>query len=195
MGNVYPEDSWQVHFRDTMRGGKMLNNYRMAELHAQEAPDRVQELEAWGALFDRTPDGRILQRDFGGHRFARLAHVGDRTGLEMIRTLQQKVVSLGVDVVDGVQGPAPPHRRGRAVPRGASRTTGRPAPSSPSRRRAVVLATGGVGKSWKYTSNSWESTGDGHALALWAGAQLIDMECIQFHPTGMVWPLRSAASS
>src|SRR5271167_2047718 len=160
----------------------------MAELHAQESPDRVQELEAWGALFDRTPDGRILQRDFGGHRFARLAHVGDRTGLEMIRTLQQKVVSLGVDVVmeckvlrlvtdaDGaIAGCVAYHR-----PTGEFVTISAP---------AVVLATGGVGKSWKYTSNSWESTGDGHALALWAGAQLIDMEAIQFHPTGMVWPL------
>jgi succinate dehydrogenase / fumarate reductase, flavoprotein subunit len=188
MGNVYPEDSWQVHFRDTMRGGKMLNNYRMAELHAQESPDRVHELEGWGALFDRTDDGRILQRDFGGHRFARLAHVGDRTGLEMIRTLQQKVVSLGVDVVmeckvlrlatdaDGaIAGCVAYHRA-----TGEFVTISAP---------AVVLATGGVGKSWKYTSNSWESTGDGHALALWAGAQLIDMEAIQFHPTGMVWPL------
>ena len=188
MGNVYPEDNWQVHFRDTMRGGKMLNNYRMAELHAQEAPDRVHELESWGALFDRTPDGRILQRDFGGHRFARLAHVGDRTGLEMIRTLQQKVVSLGVDVVmeckvlrlltdaDGAMAGAVAYHR----PTGGFVTISAP---------AVVLSTGGVGKSWKYTSNSWESTGDGHALALWAGAQLIDMEAIQFHPTGMVWPL------
>ncbi|HEV3329328.1 MAG TPA: fumarate reductase/succinate dehydrogenase flavoprotein subunit [Acidimicrobiales bacterium] len=188
MGNVYPEDSWQVHFRDTMRGGKMLNNYRMAELHAQESPDRVHELESWGALFDRTADGRILQRDFGGHRFARLAHVGDRTGLEMIRTLQQKVVSLGVDVVmeckvlrlvtdaDGAIGGCIAYHR----PTGEFVTFSAP---------AVVLATGGVGKSWKYTSNSWESTGDGHALALWAGAELIDMEAIQFHPTGMVWPL------
>jgi succinate dehydrogenase / fumarate reductase flavoprotein subunit len=188
MGNVHPEDNWKVHFRDTMRGGKMLNNYRMAELHAQESPDRVHELEAWGALFDRTSDGRILQRDFGGHRFARLAHVGDRTGLEMIRTLQQKVVSMGVDVVmeckvlrlindaDGrIAGCVAYHR-----PSGGFVTFSAP---------AIVLATGGVGKSWKYTSNSWESTGDGHALALWAGAQLIDMECIQFHPTGMVWPL------
>ncbi|HEY8081164.1 MAG TPA: fumarate reductase/succinate dehydrogenase flavoprotein subunit [Acidimicrobiales bacterium] len=188
MGNVYAEDNWKVHFRDTMRGGKMLNNYRMAELHAQESPDRVHELESWGALFDRTADGRILQRDFGGHRFARLAHVGDRTGLEMIRTLQQKVVSLGVDVVmeckvlrlvvgaDGaIAGCVAYHRP----------TGGFVSISAP----AVVLATGGVGKSWKYTSNSWESTGDGHALALWAGAELIDMEAIQFHPTGMVWPL------
>ncbi len=188
MGNVYAEDNWKVHFRDTMRGGKMLNNYRMAELHAQEAPDRVHELESWGALFDRTADGRILQRDFGGHRFARLAHVGDRTGLEMIRTLQQKVVSLGVDVVmeckvlrlltdgDGKMAGCVAYHR----PTGGFATFSAP---------AVVLATGGVGKSWKYTSNSWESTGDGHALALWAGAQLIDMEAIQFHPTGMVWPL------
>jgi succinate dehydrogenase / fumarate reductase flavoprotein subunit len=188
MGNVYAEDNWKVHFRDTMRGGKMLNNYRMAELHAQESPDRVHELESWGALFDRTADGRILQRDFGGHRFARLAHVGDRTGLEMIRTLQQKVVSLGVDVVmeckvlrlltdaDGKAAGCVAYHR----PTGEFATFAAP---------AVVLATGGVGKSWKYTSNSWESTGDGHALALWAGAQLIDMECIQFHPTGMVWPL------
>jgi len=188
MGNVHPEDNWKVHFRDTMRGGKMLNNFRMAELHAQEAPERVHELEAWGALFDRTDDGRILQRDFGGHRYARLAHVGDRTGLEMIRTLQQKVVSMGVDVImeckvlrlvtdaDGrIAGCVAYHR-----PSGDFVTISAP---------AIVLATGGVGKSWKYTSNSWESTGDGHALALWAGAQLIDMECIQFHPTGMVWPL------
>ena len=188
MGNVHPEDSWQVHFRDTMRGGKMLNNYRMAELHAKESPDRVEELEAWGALFDRTEDGRILQRDFGGHRFARLAHVGDRTGLEMIRTLQQKAVSMGVDVAmeckvlrlltdaDGaISGCVAYHR-----PSGGFLTFSAP---------AVVLATGGVGKSWKYTSNSWESTGDGHALALWAGGELIDMEAVQFHPTGMVWPL------
>jgi succinate dehydrogenase / fumarate reductase, flavoprotein subunit len=187
MGNVYPDDNWKVHFRDTMRGGKFLNNYRMAELHAQESPDRVHELESWGALFDRTSDGRILQRDFGGHRFARLAHVGDRTGLEMIRTLQQKVVSLGVDVQmeckvlrlltdDGRISGCVAYRRAT----GEFLTFSAP---------AVVLATGGVGKSWKYTSNSWESTGDGHALALWAGAELIDMECIQFHPTGMVWPL------
>ncbi len=188
MGNVYAEDNWKVHFRDTMRGGKLLNNYRMAELHAQEAPDRVHELESWGALFDRTKDGRILQRDFGGHRYARLAHVGDRTGLEMIRTLQQKVVSMGVDVQmeckvlrlltddEGRTAGCVAYRR----PTGEFLTFSAP---------AVVLATGGVGKSWKYTSNSWESTGDGHALALWAGAQLIDMECVQFHPTGMVWPL------
>jgi succinate dehydrogenase / fumarate reductase flavoprotein subunit len=188
MGNVYPEDNWKVHFRDTMRGGKMLNNYRMAELHAQEAPDRVHELEAWGALFDRTSDGRILQRDFGGHRFARLAHVGDRTGLEMIRTLQQKVVSMGVDVIMEC-------KVLRILTDAEGRTAGCVAYHRPKgdfvtlSAPAIVLATGGVGKSWKYTSNSWESTGDGHALALWAGAQLIDMECVQFHPTGMVWPL------
>ncbi len=187
MGNVYPEDNWKVHFRDTMRGGKLLNNYRMAELHAKESPDRVHELESWGALFDRTGDGRILQRDFGGHRYARLAHVGDRTGLEMIRTLQQKVVSLGVDVLmeckvlriltdpDGRACGLVAYRR----PSGAFLSVAAP---------AIVLATGGVGKSWKYTSNSWECTGDGQALALWAGAELIDMECVQFHPTGMIWP-------
>jgi succinate dehydrogenase / fumarate reductase flavoprotein subunit len=188
MGNVYPEDNWQVHFRDTMRGGKMLNNWRMAQLHAQEAPERVQELEAWGALFDRTADGRILQRDFGGHRYARLAHVGDRTGLEMIRTLQQRAVALDIDVfmeckvlrlltdTDGVVSGAI----------GYWRATGEMVVFS---AKAVVLASGGIGKSWKYTSNSWECTGDGHAMALWAGADLIDMECVQFHPTGMVWPL------
>ncbi len=188
LGNVYPEDNWQVHFRDTMRGGKYLNNYRMAELHAKEAPDRVWELEQWGALFDRTKDGRILQRDFGGHRYARLAHVGDRTGLELIRTLQQKVVSMGTDVFMECKVLQLVHdssgRIAGAVaywrPTGEFVTFG---------AKAVILATGGVGKSWKFTSNSWESTGDGHAMALWAGAELIDMECIQFHPTGMVWPL------
>jgi len=188
MGNVYEEDNWKVHFRDTMRGGKMLNNWRMAELHAQESPDRVRELEEWGALFDRTKDGKILQRDFGGHRYARLAHVGDRTGLELIRTLQQKAVSMDIDVfmeckvvrlvtdTDGAIAGVVAYWR----PTGEFVTFG---------AKSVVLATGGVGKSWKFTSNSWESTGDGHALALWAGAELIDMECIQFHPTGMVWPL------
>ncbi|MGH9020387.1 MAG: fumarate reductase/succinate dehydrogenase flavoprotein subunit [Acidimicrobiales bacterium] len=188
MGNVYPEDNWQVHFRDTMRGGKMLNNYRMAELHAKEAPDRVYELEQWGALFDRTTDGKILQRDFGGHRYARLAHVGDRTGLELIRTLQQKVVSMGADVFMEC-------KVLRLVRDDDGRVAGCVAYWRPTGEfvtfaaKAVILATGGVGKAWKFTSNSWESTGDGHALALWAGAQLIDMECIQFHPTGMVWPL------
>jgi succinate dehydrogenase / fumarate reductase flavoprotein subunit len=187
MGNVWSEDNWKVHFRDTMRGGKMLNNYRMAQLHALEAPDRIYELERWGALFDRTEDGRILQRDFGGHRYARLAHVGDRTGLELIRTLQQRAVALDIDVFmeckvlkllcddSGVVG---------AV--GYWRPTGELVVFT---ARSVVLATGSVGKSWLYTSNSWESTGDGHAMALWAGADLIDMEAVQFHPTGMVWPL------
>jgi succinate dehydrogenase / fumarate reductase, flavoprotein subunit len=186
LGNVYDEDSWRVHFRDTMRGGKLVNDWRMAQLHAQEAPERVLELERWGALFDRTPDGRILQRDFGGHRFARLAHVGDRTGLEMIRTLQNKAVSLGIDVfmectitrllLDGgrIAGAFGYWREsGRFVVFGA---------------KAVVLGTGGIGKAWKVTSNSWEYTGDGQALALWAGAELVDMEFVQFHPTGMVWP-------
>jgi succinate dehydrogenase / fumarate reductase, flavoprotein subunit len=199
MGNVNAGDNWNVHFRDTMRGGKFLNSWRMAELHAQEAPDRVWELETWGALFDRTKDGRISQRNFGGHEYPRLAHVGDRTGLELIRTLQQKVVSLQQedkrefgdyearlkvfqectvttilkdgDRVSGVFC--------------YERETGRffvvEAP-------AVVLATGGIGKSFKVTSNSWEYTGDGHALALLAGASLINMEFVQFHPTGMVWP-------
>jgi succinate dehydrogenase / fumarate reductase, flavoprotein subunit len=186
MGNVYPDDNWRVHFRDTMRGGKLLNSWRMAQLHAQEAPDRVYELEEWGALFDRTPDGRILQRDFGGHRFARLAHVGDRTGLEMIRTLQHRVVSQGIDVfmectvmrllTDG----------GRIAGALAYwRESGRLVLF---RAKAVVLATGGIGKAWKVTSNSWEYTGDGQSLALWAGADLVDMEFVQFHPTGMVWP-------
>ncbi|MGO9198808.1 MAG: fumarate reductase/succinate dehydrogenase flavoprotein subunit [Acidimicrobiales bacterium] len=187
LGNVWPEDNWQVHFRDTMRGGKMLNNWRMAQLHAQESPDRVLELEEWGALFDRTDDGRILQRDFGGHRYARLAHVGDRTGLELIRTTQQRAVSLGVDVfmeckiVRLLKNPS--GEVNGAV--GYYRETGKFVVFS---AKAVVLATGGVGKTWKFTSNSWECTGDGHALALWAGADMIDMECVQFHPTGMVWP-------
>jgi succinate dehydrogenase flavoprotein subunit len=188
MGHVYSEDNWQVHFRDTMRGGKMLNNWRMAQLHAQEAPERVHELESWGALFDRTKDGRMTQRDFGGHRYARLAHVGDRTGLEIIRTLQQKVVSMGIDVfmeckvlrlladADG--------RISGAV--GYWRPTGEFVTFT---AKAVVLATGSIGKSWMYTSNSWESTGDGHAMAIWAGADVIEMESVQFHPTGMVWPL------
>src|SRR5262249_26222267 len=199
MGNMNPKDNWMVHFRDTMRGGKFLNNFRMAELHAKEAPERVWELETYGALFDRTPDGRISQRNFGGHEYPRLAHVGDRTGLEMIRTLQQKIVSLQQDdfaetgdyeaslkvyaectitdlIVEG----------GRiAGAFGYFREDGSficfEAP-------AIVLATGGVGKSYKVTSNSWEYTGDGHALALRAGATLINMEFIQFHPTGMVWP-------
>jgi len=186
MGNVYPEDNWKVHFRDTMRGGKLLNNWRMAQIHAQEAPARVLELEEWGALFDRTKDGRILQRDFGGHRYARLAHVGDRTGLEMIRTLQQHAVHKGIDVFmectmarllkdgDRVCGAF-----------GYWRESGRFIAFT---AKAVVLATGGAGKAWKVTSNSWEYTGDGIAMAMDAGADLIDMEMVQFHPTGMVWP-------
>ncbi len=188
MGNVYPEDNWMVHFRDTMRGGKYLNNYRMAELHAKEAPDRVYELEQWGALFDRTKDGKILQRDFGGHRYARLAHVGDRTGLELIRTLQQKVVSIGTDVFMECKVLKLLHdTEGRiAGCVGYWRATGE---FVTFQAKTVILATGGAGKSWKFTSNSWEGTGDGHAMALWAGARLIDMECVQFHPTGMVWPL------
>src|SRR5258708_840512 len=186
LGNVWKEDNWRVHFRDTMRGGKLLNNWRMAQLHAQEAPDRVLELEEWGALFDRTADGLILQRDFGGHRYARLAHVGDRTGLEMIRILQQHAVHKGIDVfmecnlqrllTDGgkIAGAFGYWRgSGKFVLFGA---------------RAVVLATGGVGKAWKITSNSWEYTGDGMAMALDAGADLIDMEIVQFHPTAMILP-------
>ncbi|MDQ2815119.1 MAG: fumarate reductase/succinate dehydrogenase flavoprotein subunit [Actinomycetota bacterium] len=199
MGNANPNDNWQVHFRDTMRGGKFLNNWRMAELHAKEAPDRVWELEAWGAIFDRTPDGKISQRNFGGHEYPRLAHVGDRTGLEIIRTLQQKAVAMQQEdavalgdpeamikvfaettitelVLDGGQ---------ISGAFGYFRDTGRlvlfEAP-------AVVLATGGIGKTYKVTSNSWEYTGDGHALALRAGAKLLNMEFVQLHPTGMVWP-------
>jgi succinate dehydrogenase / fumarate reductase flavoprotein subunit len=187
LGSVWPQDNWEVHFRDTMRGGKMLNNWRMAQIHALEAPDRVLELEEWGALFDRTPDGRILQRDFGGHRYARLAHVGDRTGLEMIRALQHRAVSIGIDVfmeckiVRLLQDPS--GAVNGAV--GFWRETGGFVTFG---AKAVVLATGGLGKAWKFTTNSWECTGDGMALALWAGADLIDMEAIQFHPTGMVWP-------
>jgi succinate dehydrogenase / fumarate reductase flavoprotein subunit len=186
LGNVWPEDNWQVHFRDTMRGGKMLNNWRMAQLHAQEAPERVLELERWGALFDRTKEGLISQRDFGGHRYARLAHVGDRTGLEMIRTLQYHGIHQPIDVYmeckierlmkDG-------ERISGAF--GYWRDNGK---FVLFKAKAVVIATGGVGKAWKVTSNSWEYTGDGHSLALWAGADLIDMEFVQFHPTGMVWP-------
>ncbi|MET7366787.1 fumarate reductase/succinate dehydrogenase flavoprotein subunit [Streptomyces sp. NPDC005566] len=199
MGNVNSGDNWQVHFRDTMRGGKFLNQWRMAELHAKEAPDRVWELETWGALFDRTPDGKISQRNFGGHEYPRLAHVGDRTGLELIRTLQQKIVALQqedhrdfgdyearlkvfqectvTDVLkdgDRVAGTF-------CYERESGRFFVLEAP-------AVVLATGGIGKSFKVTSNSWEYTGDGHALALLAGAPLLNMEFVQFHPTGMVWP-------
>jgi succinate dehydrogenase / fumarate reductase flavoprotein subunit len=179
-------DSWRVHFADTMRGGQYVNNWRMAELHAKEAPDRVRELEAWGAVFDRTPDGRINQRNFGGHRYPRLAHVGDRTGLELIRTLQDHAVYLGMTVhmehtvVDLILDD------GRAAGVVAyDRERGR---FHVFAAKAVVLATGGVGRAFKITSNSWEGTGDGHALAYRAGAELIDMEFIQFHPTGMVWP-------
>ena len=192
MANLWPEDGWKVHFRDTMRGGKLLNHWRMAQLHAQEAPDRVWELEAWGALFDRTKDGKISQRDFGGHRYARLAHVGDRTGLEMIRTLQQRAVALGIDVfmectitallTDGDQFTGQQRMAGAF---GYWRETGK---FISFRAPSVVLATGGIGKSFKVTSNSWEYSGDGHALALTAGASLVNMEFVQFHPTGMVWP-------
>ncbi len=188
LGNVYAEDNRKVHFRDTMRGGKMLNNWRMAQLHAQESPDRVRELEDWGALFDRTKDGLILQRDFGGHRFARLAHVGDRTGLELIRTLQQRAVAAGIEVFMELKVLRLLHDAEGTV----SGLVGYWRPSGEFvtfTAKAVVMATGGIGKSWMVTSNSWESTGDGHAMSLWAGADLIDMECVQFHPTGMVWPL------
>jgi succinate dehydrogenase / fumarate reductase flavoprotein subunit len=186
LANVDERDNWKVHFADTMRGGQYINQWRMAELHAKEAPDRVRELEAWGAVFDRTKDGRILQRNFGGHRYPRLAHVGDRTGLEMIRTLQDHGVHRGIDVhmehtilsilKDG----------DRAVGAfGYERERGR---FKIFRAKAIVLATGGIGRAYKITSNSWEYTGDGHSLAYEAGAQLIDMEFIQFHPTGMIWP-------
>ena len=186
MGNVWPDDSWQVHFRDTMRGGKMLNHWRMAQIHAQESPERVIELEEWGAVFDRTDDGRILQRDFGGHRYARLAHVGDRTGLEMIRILQQKGVHSGIEVFQECT-------VNRLVKDG-DRVSGAVGYWRESgdlvlfKAKAVVLATGGIGKIWAITSNSWEGTGDGHALGMYAGADVMDMEFVQFHPTGMVWP-------
>jgi succinate dehydrogenase / fumarate reductase, flavoprotein subunit len=186
MGNVDTQDDWRTHFRDTMRGGKLLNNWRMAQLHAQEAPDRVRELEQWGALFDRTEDGNILQRAFGGHTFRRLCHVGDRTGLEMIRTLQDRGVHMGFDVymectivrllMDG-------GRCAGAI--GYWREQGR---FVVFKAKSVVMATGGIGKAWPITSNSWEYTGDGMALAYEAGADLMDLEFVQFHPTGMVWP-------
>jgi succinate dehydrogenase / fumarate reductase flavoprotein subunit len=186
MGNVYPEDNWKVHFRDTMRGGKLLNNWRMAQIHAQEAPDRVLELEEWGALFDRTKDGLILQRDFGGHRYARLAHVGDRTGLEMIRTLQQHAVYKGIDVYMECNIQRLLKDGGRISGAfGYWRESGK---FILFKCKAVVLATGGGGKAWKVTSNSWEYTGDGVTMAMEVGADLMDMEFIQFHPTGMVWP-------
>ena len=186
LANVDERDNWKVHFSDTMRGGQYVNNWRMAELHAMEAPDRVRELEAWGAVFDRTKDGRILQRNFGGHKYPRLAHVGDRTGLEMIRTLQDHGIHQGIEVYmehtilsllkdgDRVVGAF-----------GYERERGR---FKIFRAKAIVLATGGIGRAYKITSNSWEYTGDGHSLAYDAGAQLIDMEFVQFHPTGMVWP-------
>jgi succinate dehydrogenase / fumarate reductase flavoprotein subunit len=186
MANVDQADDWRVHFRDTMRGGKLMNNWRMAQLHAQEAPERVRELEQWGALFDRTENGEILQRAFGGHTFKRLCHVGDRTGLEMIRTLQDRGVHLGIDVYmectitrllkDG-------NRIAGAF--GYWREQGR---FIVFRAKSVVICTGGIGKAWRITSNSWEYTGDGMALAYDAGADLMDMEFVQFHPTGMVWP-------
>ena len=186
LANVDDRDSWKVHFADTMRGGQYVNNWRMAELHAKEAPDRVRELEAWGALFDRTPDGRILQRNFGGHKYPRLAHVGDRTGLEMIRTLQDHGIHRGLDVhmeftVVSLlsEGPRIVGALGYDRERGRFRVF---------KAKAVVLATGGIGRAYRITSNSWEGTGDGHALAYRAGAELMDMEFVQFHPTGMVWP-------
>jgi len=186
MGNVDDRDNWRVHFSDTMRGGQYLNNWRMAELHAKEAPERVRELEAWGALFDRTKDGRILQRNFGGHRYPRLAHVGDRTGLEMIRTLQDHGIHLGLDVFmehTVIQLLKDGERIAGAF--GYDRERGR---FHLFRAKAVVLATGGIGRAYKITSNSWEYTGDGHSLAYHAGATLMDMEFVQFHPTGMIWP-------
>jgi succinate dehydrogenase / fumarate reductase, flavoprotein subunit len=186
LANVDERDSWKVHFADTMRGGQYVNNWRMAELHAKEAPDRVRELEAWGAVFDRTPDGRILQRNFGGHKYPRLAHVGDRTGLEMIRTLQDHGVHRGIDVHMEVCVLALLKDGERVVGAfGYDRERGQ---FKIFRAKAVVLATGGIGKSYKITSNSWDCTGDGHSLAYHAGAALIDMEYVQFHPTGMVWP-------
>ena len=186
MGNVDDRDNWTVHFADTMRGGQYMNNWRMAELHAKEAPDRVRELEAWGAVFDRTKDGRILQRNFGGHRYPRLAHVGDRTGLEMIRTLQDHAIYLDIDVhmeVTIVQLLMDGERVAGAMAYDREKGRFRMFTSG-----AVVLATGGVGRAFDITSNSWEYTGDGQSLAYHAGAELMDMEFVQFHPTGMVWP-------
>src|SRR6266481_5368219 len=186
LANVDDRDNWRVHFADTMRGGQYLNNWRMAELHAKESPDRVKELEAWGALFDRTKDGRILQRNFGGHKYPRLAHVGDRTGLEMIRTLQDHGVHQGIQfymettiLTRLMDGDRVAGAFGYERERGRYRLF---------RAKAVVLATGGIGRAYKITSNSWEYTGDGHTLAYEAGADLMDMEFVQFHPTGMIWP-------
>ena len=186
LANVDDRDNWKVHFADTMRGGLYVNNWRMAELHAKEAPDRVRELEAWGAVFDRTKDGRILQRNFGGHKYPRLAHVGDRTGLEMIRTLQDHGIHQGIDVHM--------ERTVLTLLKDGERVTGALVYDRERgrfevyRAKAIVLATGGIGRAYKITSNSWEYTGDGHSLAYEAGAELIDMEFVQFHPTGMVWP-------
>jgi len=186
LANVATDDSWETHFRDTMVGGKMLNNWRMALLHARESPERVRELERWGALFDRTRDGRILQRPFGGHTHPRLAHVGDRTGLEMIRTLQDRFVTTGQAVYMECTITRLLTSDGRVSgAMGYWRTTGQPVVFP---AKAVILATGGVGRGYRVTSNSWEYSGDGHALAYAAGAELIDMEFVQFHPTGMVWP-------
>ena len=186
MGNVDDRDNWRVHFSDTMRGGQYINNWRMAELHAREAPDRVRELEAWGAVFDRTKDGKILQRNFGGHRYPRLAHVGDRTGLELIRTLQDHGIHQGIEVYMEVTVVSLLKDGDRVVGCLAyEREHGR---FRVFKCKSLILATGGVGRAYKITSNSWEGTGDGHALAYDAGAELIDMEFIQFHPTGMVWP-------
>src|SRR5215210_1874676 len=186
MGNVDDRDNWQVHFADTMRGGQYLSHPRMAEIHAREAPERVRELEAWGALFDRTKDGRILQRNFGGHRYPRLAHVGDRTGLEMIRTLQDHGIHQGIEFHMECTVTALLKDGDRVVGAfGYERERGR---CLVWEAKAVILATGGIGRAFSITSNSWEYTGDGHALAYDAGAELIDMEFVQFHPTGMVWP-------
>ena len=186
MGNVDDRDNWKVHFSDTMRGGQYVNNWRMAEIHAKEAPDRVRELEAWGAVFDRTKDGKILQRNFGGHRYPRLAHVGDRTGLELIRTLQDHGIHQGIEVYMEVTVVSLLKDGDRVVGCLAyEREHGR---FRVFKCKALILATGGVGRAFKITSNSWEGTGDGHALAYDAGAELIDMEFVQFHPTGMVWP-------
>jgi succinate dehydrogenase / fumarate reductase flavoprotein subunit len=187
LGNVAPKDNWRIHFRDTMRGGKFLNNWRMAELHAKNAPDRVRELEQWGAVFDRTPSGLISQRNFGGHRYPRLAHVGDRTGLEMIRTLQDRAIQEKAIAVHMECAALELLLDGDAVAGVLAywRETGR---LILLKAKAVILATGGGGRAWRFTSNSWEYTGDGFALAYDAGAELIDMEFTQFHPTGMVWP-------
>ncbi|MFT5368406.1 MAG: succinate dehydrogenase / fumarate reductase flavoprotein subunit [Candidatus Latescibacterota bacterium] len=186
LANVDDRDNWKVHFADTMRGGQYVNNWRMAELHAKEAPDRVRELEEWGALFDRTKDGRILQRNFGGHRYPRLAHVGDRTGLEMIRTLQDHGIHQGIQVYMEYTIVALLKDGERVVGAfGFDRERGR---FKLFKAKAVILATGGIGRAYKITSNSWEYTGDGHSLAYDAGADLIDMEFVQFHPTGMIWP-------